>query len=63
MLKVLQIDHVELFVPDQSGAARLYEPTLGCRSFPSGSRGRVGGDSNILNKYMPTFIATRALKA
>ena len=23
----------------------------------------VGGDSNILNTYMPTFIATRALKA
>jgi hypothetical protein len=22
----------------------------------------MGGDSNILNKYMPTFIATRALK-
>ena len=23
----------------------------------------VGGDSNVLNKYMPMFIATRALKA
>jgi SAM-dependent methyltransferase len=23
----------------------------------------VGGDDNILNKYMPTFLATRALKA
>ena len=22
-----------------------------------------GGDSNVLNKYMPMFIATRALKA
>lgn len=34
MFKVLQIDHVELFVPDQYEAARWYERTLGLQIVP-----------------------------
>ena len=34
MFKVLQIDHVELFVPDRYEAARWYESTLGLQPVP-----------------------------
>ena len=34
MFKVLQIDHVELFVPDRYEAARWYERVLGLRIVP-----------------------------
>ena len=34
MFKVLQIDHVELFVPDRYEAARWYERTLGLQVVP-----------------------------
>jgi len=34
MFKVLQIDHVELFVPDRYEAARWYEHTLGLQVVP-----------------------------
>jgi catechol 2,3-dioxygenase-like lactoylglutathione lyase family enzyme len=34
MFTVLQIDHVELFVPDRYEAARWYEQTLGLRIVP-----------------------------
>ena len=40
MFKVLQIDHVELFVPDRYEAARWYERTLGLQVVPDASRGR-----------------------
>jgi catechol 2,3-dioxygenase-like lactoylglutathione lyase family enzyme len=34
MFKVLQIDHVELFVPDRREAAQWYEQTLGLQAVP-----------------------------
>ena len=34
MFKVLQIDHVEMFVPDRSEAARWYERVLGLQVVP-----------------------------
>jgi catechol 2,3-dioxygenase-like lactoylglutathione lyase family enzyme len=34
MFRVLQIDHVELFVPDRYEAARWYESVLGLRVLP-----------------------------
>lgn len=34
MFKVLQIDHVELFVPDRYEAARWYERVLGLEPVP-----------------------------
>ena len=34
MFKVLQIDHVELFVPERYEAARWYERTLGLQVVP-----------------------------
>ena len=38
MFKVLQIDHVELFVPDRREAARWYERTLGLSVVPEFER-------------------------
>jgi catechol 2,3-dioxygenase-like lactoylglutathione lyase family enzyme len=41
--KVLQIDHVELFVPDRYEAARWYERVLGLRVVPECEVWAVGG--------------------
>jgi catechol 2,3-dioxygenase-like lactoylglutathione lyase family enzyme len=43
MFKVLQIDHVELFVPDRYEAARWYERVLGLRIVPECEPWAVGG--------------------
>jgi len=43
MFKVLQIDHVELFVPDRYEAARWYERVLGLRIVPECETWAVGG--------------------
>jgi catechol 2,3-dioxygenase-like lactoylglutathione lyase family enzyme len=43
MFRVLQIDHVELFVPDRYEAARWYERVLGLRIVPGYESWAVGG--------------------
>lgn len=43
MFKVLQIDHVELFVPDMYEAARWYERVLGLRILPECEAWAAGG--------------------
>ncbi len=43
MFKVLQIDHVELFVPDQYEAARWYERVLGLQVVPSAEHWAADG--------------------
>lgn len=43
MFKVLQIDHVELFVPDQYDAAKWYERVLGLQIVPECEPWAVGG--------------------
>jgi catechol 2,3-dioxygenase-like lactoylglutathione lyase family enzyme len=43
MFKVLQIDHVELFVPDQYEAARWYERVLGLQIVPAAEHWAVDG--------------------
>jgi catechol 2,3-dioxygenase-like lactoylglutathione lyase family enzyme len=43
MFKVLQIDHVELFVPDRYAAARWYEHVLGLRILPDYEEWAVDG--------------------
>jgi catechol 2,3-dioxygenase-like lactoylglutathione lyase family enzyme len=43
MFKVLQIDHVELFVPDRYEAARWYEHTLGLQVVPECEPWAAGG--------------------
>ena len=43
MLSVLQIDHVELFVPDRYVAARWYEEVLGLRIVPEFESWAAGG--------------------
>lgn len=43
MFKVLQIDHVELFVPDRYEAARWYERVLGLRIVPECEQWAVDG--------------------
>ena len=43
MFKVLQIDHVELFVADRYEAARWYERTLGLQIVPECEAWAVGG--------------------
>jgi catechol 2,3-dioxygenase-like lactoylglutathione lyase family enzyme len=43
MFKVLQIDHVELFVPDRYEAARWYESVLGVRIVPDYEGWAAGG--------------------
>ena len=43
MFKVLQIDHVELFVPDRYEAARWYEHTLGLQAVPECEPWAAGG--------------------
>jgi catechol 2,3-dioxygenase-like lactoylglutathione lyase family enzyme len=43
MFKVQQIDHVELFVPEQYDAARWYERTLGLQVVPECEPWAVGG--------------------
>ena len=43
MFKVLQIDHVELFVPDRYDAARWYERVLGLQIVPECEPWATGG--------------------
>ena len=43
MFKVLQIDHVELFVPDMYEAARWYERVLGLQIVPECEAWATGG--------------------
>jgi catechol 2,3-dioxygenase-like lactoylglutathione lyase family enzyme len=43
MFSVLQIDHVELFVPDQHEAARWYEHVLGLQILPAFASWAAGG--------------------
>jgi catechol 2,3-dioxygenase-like lactoylglutathione lyase family enzyme len=43
MFKVLQIDHVELFVPDRYEAARWYEHALGLQVVPECEPWAAGG--------------------
>jgi catechol 2,3-dioxygenase-like lactoylglutathione lyase family enzyme len=43
MFKVLQIDHVELFVPDRYDAAQWYERVLGLQIVPECEPWAVGG--------------------
>jgi catechol 2,3-dioxygenase-like lactoylglutathione lyase family enzyme len=43
LFKVLQIDHVELFVPDRYAAARWYERVLGLRIVPECEAWAAGG--------------------
>src|SRR5687767_6282567 len=43
MFKVLQIDHVELFVPDRYEAARWYEHALGLQVVPECEPWATGG--------------------
>lgn len=43
MFKVLQIDHVELFVPDRYDAARWYERVLGLQPVPGCEPWAVAG--------------------
>ena len=43
MFKVLQIDHVELFVPDMYEAARWYERVLGLQILPECEHWASGG--------------------
>ena len=43
MFKVLQVDHVELFVPDRYEAARWYERVLGLRIVPECEMWATGG--------------------
>ena len=43
MFKVLQIDHVELFVPDRYDAAKWYERVLGLQIVPECEPWAVGG--------------------
>ncbi len=43
MFKVLQIDHVELFVPDRDDAARWYERVLGLQVVRECEEWAVGG--------------------
>ena len=43
MFRVLQIDHVELFVPDRYEAARWYERVLGLRIVPEYETWATGG--------------------
>jgi catechol 2,3-dioxygenase-like lactoylglutathione lyase family enzyme len=43
MFKVLQIDHVELFVPDRYEAARWYEHELGLQVVPECETWAAGG--------------------
>lgn len=43
MFRVLQIDHVELFVPDRREAARWYERVLGLRIVPECEHWAVDG--------------------
>jgi catechol 2,3-dioxygenase-like lactoylglutathione lyase family enzyme len=43
MFKVLQIDHVELFVPDRYEAARWYERVLGLQIVPECEAWATGG--------------------
>lgn len=43
MFKVLQIDHVELFVPDRYEAATWYERVLGLQIVPECEAWAVGG--------------------
>lgn len=43
MFKVLQIDHVELFVPDRYEAARWYEQVLGLQIVPECEAWAAGG--------------------
>jgi catechol 2,3-dioxygenase-like lactoylglutathione lyase family enzyme len=43
MFKVLQIDHVELFVPDRYEAARWYEQALGLQIVPECEPWATGG--------------------
>jgi catechol 2,3-dioxygenase-like lactoylglutathione lyase family enzyme len=43
MFKVLQIDHVELFVPDRYDTAKWYERVLGLQIVPECEAWAVGG--------------------
>jgi catechol 2,3-dioxygenase-like lactoylglutathione lyase family enzyme len=43
MFRVLQIDHVELFVPDRHEAARWYERVLGLQIVPEYEPWATGG--------------------
>ena len=43
MFRVLQIDHVELFVPDQYEAARWYDRVLGLQVVPSAEHWAADG--------------------
>lgn len=47
MFKVLQIDHVELFVPDRYEAAKWYERVLGLRIVPE-FEGWTRGDGPLM---------------
>ena len=58
MFKVLQIDHVELFVPDRYEAARWYERTLGLQIVPECEPWAVdGGPLMISSDYGSTKLA------
>ena len=56
--KVLQIDHVELFVPDQHEAARWYERVLGLEIIQASERwARDGGPLMISSDGGGTMLA------
>jgi catechol 2,3-dioxygenase-like lactoylglutathione lyase family enzyme len=58
MFKVLQIDHVELFVPDRHQAAQWYERVLGLQVVPkSESWAAAGGPLMISSDGGSTMLA------
>jgi len=58
MFKVLQIDHVELFVPDQYDAARWYERVLGLQIVPAAEHWATeGGPLMISSDGGSTMLA------
>ena len=58
MFRVLQIDHVELFVPDQYEAARWYERVLGLQVVPSAEHWAAeGGPLMISSDGGSTMLA------
>lgn len=54
---VTQIDHVELFVPDQQKAAVWYEQTLGLKSLPKYAFWADGGPLMISSDNGQTMLA------
>lgn len=58
MFRVLQIDHVELFVPDRYEAARWYERVLGLRIVPAFEQwAKEGGPLMISTAEAGTMLA------